>query len=261
MRGWQAIKKYFNIAYRPAKEGMRYEEIPGSGATKTVVESISAVLVLYASYSELSEKVLKAFFLEQSYYASTIGRLVTCLLGIFVCLHILFARKPGDPAVFAYSKIPRLFGGIIFWLVLASLAITSYELANETRTSVGLNSGYYELPATECQPTIESKGRYVCRLLVPPGYKEQYRDLKVVILPTGDFLLESVTPFAKEKIVLLQSQEPLEAGKFNGLRSSWEFPQFDSGNDWRMMITLGKTNAKETFPEQAPLRITIYFYK
>jgi len=108
----QAFRRYLDIAYRPARAGIAYDENPTGGVTKPIIESMSAVLILYASYSELTDKLLKTFSLEQSSSASTIGRIVTCIFGSFVCLHIIFSRKSGSPTIFAYSKLQRLWGGV-----------------------------------------------------------------------------------------------------------------------------------------------------
>lgn len=259
------LNRYFNIAYRPNKVGMGYEEISGGGATKAIIESMSAVLVLYASYSELSDKVFKAFSIEQSDYASTIGRLITCLLGVFVCLHILFSVKTEKPKIFAYSRIPRLFAGAIIWLILLSLGITAFTFFNQTPTSLGASEAYYELPAkawerarTEGDPAVRT---YIARLNIPNEYKNKYKDLKIFIAPGRDFILKDVFPVAKENKVIQQSQEPLEDGKFGNLRSEWLFPEFDPNNEWKLLVKVGTSNDEIKFSDEPPIKATVYFYR
>jgi hypothetical protein len=263
---WQTFKRYFNIAYRSSKVGMSYEEIPGSGATKAIIESISAVLVLYASYSELSDKLLKAFSLEQSNYASIIGRITTCVLGIFVCLHILFSTKTEKPNIFAYSRIPRLFAGVIIWLVLISLGTTIFDMFSQAPTSLGTNESYYDLSAKAWQrkPNSDNEATvrtYIYQLNIPDEYKNKYKDIKVFIAPSQGFILKNVSPIAKESKAIQRNQEPLEAGKFENLRSEWLFPEFDSSNEWKLLVTVGTNNSEVRFSNEAPLKATVYFYR
>lgn len=268
MFGWQTIKKGFKIAYRPSSEGLQYDVASGGSTTKTIAESLSAVLVLYASYSELSEKILKALSFDQSFYAAGIVRLLTCLIGIAICLHILFARKAGAATTLEYSQIPRLLAGVIIWLVLISVGITLYDLVNQPPFLPEVHSGSYEVPTTQCLAKADSEATetggvrsYECHLTIPATYKDQYRDLRVFIAPIGNFKLKKVIPIPKVQTAVPQAEGPLEVGEFDAVRSNWEFPQFDPNKDWTMLVTLVKPNLKERFPDQAPLKVTIYFYK
>jgi len=246
---------------------MGYEEIPTGGTTKAIIESMSAVLVLYASYSELSDKILKAFSIEQSDSVSNIGRLITCIFGVFVCLHILFSTKIEKPTVFVYSRIPRLFAGLIIWLVIISLGITVFDFFNQTPTSLGQNESYYEIPTVAWEEDPNSAGgeaavrTYVYRLNIPDEYKNKYKDLKVFIVPGRDFILKNVSPAARENKIIMQNQEPMESGKFENLRSEWLFPDFDSSNEWKLSVAVGKRNENVKFSDEPPLKATLYFYR
>lgn len=267
MRLWRTLIKYLKIAYRPSKVGFDYEEAPADGATKAIVEAMSAVLILYASYSELSEKFLKAFFLSESEYAPFIGRVIMCVLGGFVCLHILFSTKTGRPTIFSYSRIPRLFAGVIFWLVLVSLVWSLFDFFSQRPAIIGQSEAYYEVPAKFWRSEQTSAGgdtqtaTYVCRLSIPEEYKDKYRDVAVLVAPARGFTLKDVSPKSKENKVIARSQEPLEVGRFHSQHSEWLFPDFSEENEWELVVVVERSAVGVKFTDQPPVSAIVYFYK
>lgn len=246
---------------------MSHEELPADQKMKVTVEAMGAVLLLYASYSELSDKLLKTFSLDQSIYAPSVARLVACVLGLIVCGYIIVGTKTENQKVFAYSKIARILAWMFICPMLLALVMTIVELWKQQPTSLGASESYYEMPLKACERQAkngedEAKLRtYLCRLNIPDEYKNKFKHLKVFIAPSSGFVLKDVSPIAKENIVIEKKQEPIEEGKFEALHSEFLFPEFDSTKEWRVRVTIGTSNEQVKFSDEPPIKANIYFYK
>ena len=246
---------------------MSHEEVPADQKLKATVEAMGAVLLLYASYSELSDKLLKTFSLEQSIYAPSVARLVACVLGLIVCGYIIVGTKTENQKVFAYSKIARILAWIFIWPMLLALVMTIVELWKQQPTSLGANESYYEMSVEACERQAkggedEAKLRtYLCRLNIPNEYKNKFKHLKVFIAPNSGFVLKDVSPIPKENIVIEKKQAPIEVGPFEDLRSEFLFPEFDSTKEWKVRVTIGTSDVQVKFSDQPPINAIIFFYK
>lgn len=264
----EKFEKYLNIAYRPAKAGIGYdEESSTEGLTKKIIEGLGAVLILYASYSELTDKILKTFSLAQGDSASIIGRMITCLFGLFVCMHIVFNRKSGRPTTFAYSKLQRLLANLTVPLIIVSLGMTAWQFLHERPVSLGQNDSYFDLSTSDCARKFEpgedpsASRTYVCQINVPKEAQNSFKDLKVFVTTARDYVLKEVVPLPKENKPIKQGQEPLKVGGFGNLRWEWVFPEFDLNNGWMLKVTVGSANRNRGLNDEAPLKATVYLYK
>jgi hypothetical protein len=262
------VQRIFNTAYRPAKAGIGYDKQKSTeGPTKKLIEGLGAVLILYASYSELTDKILKTFSIAQGDSASLVGRMITCIFGVFVCLHIVFAKNPGSPTIFAYSKLQRLLANLTLPLILVSLGMTTWQFFNEKKPILGQNESYFDLPAKDCVRKVESgedasKSRtYICAITIPNEAKDTFKDIKVFVTPVRDYVVTNVVPVSKDNNVIKQSQEPLKAGGFGNLRWEWVFPEFNPTNEWKIKVTVESAKLNGGLTDEAPIRTTVYLYK
>jgi hypothetical protein len=259
------LRRYFNIAYRPAKADVRYAQAnPAEGTTKKFIEAISAVLILYASYSELTEKILKTFALEQSDSASVIGRGLTSLFGVLICLHILFSRSGGTNSVFTYSRVQRIMAHLIIFPVAFSLVMIVWQYFRQPVTTIGTIRSYYELPEKNLCVRENKTGEdsrasrtYLCSLNLPQELKAAQNNIKVSIEPKTSFILTRTSPVSKEGTTIDAGQEPMLQTS-GSLRWEWVFQKFDPRIEWKILATVNTNTLQGEFTDEIPLKGTVY---
>ncbi len=263
----QSLSRYFDIAFRPTKVGFVYDvETPTEAPTKFIVECLTAVLVLYASYSELTEKILKTFSPDQSYSASIGARIITCGFGIFVCVHIIFATKTGQAKTFAYTRLQRWLARGTLVFVVGSLGWIGWDYFHQPPTTLGEIGSYYEVPPSEWSQTrspqtASTMRTYVWRVELLKEVRKRHQNLRVSVEPAKGFALKSSAALPKESKAIPTIQEPMLSESGPG-RWTWAFAEFDPSLEWRIEVQVEPSTSNVRFTDgQLPLKATVYLHK
>lgn len=259
----QRVAHLYKRAYNGKALGIQYEKSNNGLSMKAVLESSQSLVSLYAAYSEVSKRFLEVFFLVESYSLSAIGRAISSTLGIVVCSHIIFSTQSQGPShIYTYDKIPRRVAGFIIWLVLLALAISIYDLLNLRKTYPEPPFATFQIGSELWKDVTVDPGNsdirsYEAFLAVPEEIKKQTGNIMLSISPDQGYRLINVYP--KEGTPVKTDQEVVKMSQSDRTPSRWLFPNFEAEKQWKVTVTVTKTDSRMAFPQHAPLVTTVYF--
>jgi len=255
------MKEKFNVAF--IGRGMSYQTSVGGGTTKAVLESLTALLALYAAYSELSGKLFDLIPISTSYSSGIIQRVVTSTLAGVVCGIILLSTDATDRHLYIYARIPRNLAKGCFILVLISLGFSVWELATAPKPYIEPYSASFTVSPEAwhlrtAAPAASSRSRiYEVHLTSFDDTAKKYKNLTISISPAAGFKLIRVNPETNKTIQV--TQDPLKVTSSDPNRWEWFFPNFNENMDWKVVVTIEQIDATMNLSQTLPIQATIYF--
>jgi hypothetical protein len=260
------IKEVIYKAYFRKKAKIDYKNDNGKPLLSIVVDSSSQFLALYLAFSDV---VTKLFGLIEIPASFLLGKIIGSGVGTFICGYMLLSttKGPDNKLFYQYDKISRTIAQVFILFMLYGLISSFWSFMFDSKTYVDM-ANHHSMPVKASSWKINTNSKIKSPDFVKYTLdinKINYDDLKfkhlgILIEPYTDFQLEDVSPDSSKQ-PRDRKYDPMEIGNLEPKRSEWNIPYFENSFGWKISVTVKRTNEKISFPKEAPLQTTIYFYK
>ncbi|HZE69885.1 MAG TPA: hypothetical protein VE135_10225 [Pyrinomonadaceae bacterium] len=264
---FDSIGRVVKTVYRGESLGIEYEQGKVLSA-KALVESLQAFIVLYAAYAEVSRSFLQNLFSIEAYplSVSAVGRMISGTIGIMVCFHILHStRFEGGRQLYTYGKLSRRIAHVVMALVIIALVMAIKDVVTIREAypatpfaSFSMNSEEWQDLGNSGQGSANAR-TYEALLKLPEQVKKQTGNLLISISPSHGYRLVNVYP--NHGMPVETKQEVIKMSEPDIAPSRWLFPNFEEAAQWKITVTLTKTDQNISFPKHAPILAELYVAK